>query len=444
MSGHVDEGLATLETVLGSMGMKIPATPFGALSSLLMRRAQIRLGGLDLSRLKETPTPDDAMRIDTCWSVAAGLGLVDTIRGADFQARHFQLALRHGDRYRAARALATEACYAATAGIRATARATKLLDLAGELALQIGDPRAIGVVTGARGLTAVQIGRWREGRDQCENAEAILRESCRGISWELDTARLFRLVAMVFMGQMGRIVEVMPAALRESEERGDLYGVIGLQTGQTSLVWLARDDPDEADRQLDDALRRWSRRGYQLQHYQAWFSRVQVLLYRGRGREAFALVEEEWKPLKRSLFLRVHLVRTMVHNLAGRAALAAARADRGSDRKRYLNLAAKAVKVLEGEGAPWSSALAKCLHAQWLAASGRVDEARDGFRASTEAFVAADMFLDAAVARRAYGLFLGGQAGAAEVREAESSMTSERISRVDAMSALVAPYGRPE
>jgi hypothetical protein len=134
----------------------------------------------------------------------------------------------------------------------------------------------------------------------------------------------------------------------------------------------------------------------------------------------------------------------MVHNLAGRAALAAARADRGSDRKRYLNLAAKAVKVLEGEGAPWSSALAKCLHAQWLAASGRVDEARDGFRASTEAFVAADMFLDAAVARRAYGLFLGGQAGAAEVREAESSMTSERISRVDAMSALVAPYGRPE
>jgi serine/threonine protein kinase/tetratricopeptide (TPR) repeat protein len=444
MSGHVDEGLATLETVLGSMGMKIPSTPFGALSSLLVRRAQIRLGGLDLSHLKETPSPRDAMRIDTCWSVAAGLGLVDTIRGADFQARHFQLALRYGDRYRAARALATEACYASTAGPRAGGRAAKLLDLAGELALQIGDPRAIGVVTGARGITAMQLGRWREGRDQCENAEAILRESCQGISWELDTSRLFRLLAMVFMGEIGRIVEVMPAALREAEERGDLNGVIGLRTGQTSMVWLARDDPDEGDRQLDDALRRWSRRGYQLPHYQAWFSRVQVLLYRGRGREAFALVEEEWKPLKRSLFLSVHLVRTLVHNLAGRAALAAARADRGHDRKRYLSLAAKAIKVLEREGAPWSAALAKSLSAQWLVASGRNDEARESFFAAKNALEAVDMHLDAAVARRAHGLLVGGQAGEAEVREAESWMTRERISRVDAMSAMLAPFGRPE
>jgi tetratricopeptide (TPR) repeat protein len=444
MSGHVDEGLATLETVLGAMGMKIPSTPFGALGSLLVRRAQIRLGGLDLSNLTETPTSDDAMRIDACWSVAAGLGLIDTIRGADFQARHFQLALRRGDRYRAARALAAEACYAATAGTRASARASKLLDLASELAVELGDPRAIGVVTGARGIAAVQLGRWREGRDQCENSEAILRESCRGISWELDTARLFRLVAMVFMGQMGRIVEVLPAALREAEERGDLYGVIGLQTGQTSMAWLARDDPDEADRQLDDALRRWSRRGYQLQHYQAWFSRVQVLLYRGLGREAFALVEEERTALKRSLFLSVHLVRTMVTNLAGRAALAAARADRGPDRRRYLNLAAKSAKELEREGAPWSSALAKCLDAQCLAAWGRTAEARDSFRAAKEAFETADMFLDAAVARRAHGLFLGGPAGDAEVREAESSMTRERISRVDAMSAMLAPYGHPD
>jgi hypothetical protein len=77
----------------------------------------------------------------------------------------------------------------------------------------------------------------------------------------------------------------MPAALREAEERGDLNGLIGLQTAQTSLAWLARDEPEEADRQLDDALQRWSRRGYQVQHYQAWCSRVQVLLYRGRGQK---------------------------------------------------------------------------------------------------------------------------------------------------------------
>jgi hypothetical protein len=51
------------------------------------------------------------------------------------------------------------------------------------------------------------------------------------------------------------------------------------------------------------------------------------------------------------------------------------------------------------------------------------------------------MHLDAAVARRAYGLFLGGAAGEVEVREAEAWMTNERISRVDAMCAMLAPYG---
>jgi hypothetical protein len=172
------------------MGMKIPSTPLAALASLLVRRAQIRLGGLDLSRLKDVIVPEDATRIDTCWSVAAGLGLVDTIRGADFQARHFQLALRYGDRYRAARALATEACYASTAGARASARVEHLLNLAGEMAVALGDARAIGFVTGARGIAAAQLGRWREGRDLCESAEAILRERAR-VSRGSSTRRAF-------------------------------------------------------------------------------------------------------------------------------------------------------------------------------------------------------------------------------------------------------------
>jgi tetratricopeptide (TPR) repeat protein len=439
-SGHIDQGLALLETVLEPLGIRVSRTPLGALGSLLVRRAQIRLGGIDLSRLRDVIPQEDATRIDACWSAAAGLGLVDTIQGAEFQARHLLLALRAGDRYRAARAIATEACYVSTGGIRASARTARLLDLAAELALQVGDARAIGIVAGARGVAAAQLGRWREARDASENGEAILRERCQGVAWELNTARLFRLVSMVYLGEMANVVALMPAALRESEERGDLNGMIGLQTGRTNLAWLVRDDPDEAERQLDDGLRRWSRRGYQLPHYQAWAARVDVLLYRGRGRDAYTLVEREKAKLRRSLFLRVHLIRGIVGYVEGRAALAAARAERGSARTELLNVAAEVAKKLEKEGAPWTSGLAKFLSAQGLAARGQREGALDAFREARHVLAATEMHLDAAVARRAYGLLLGGAAGAVEVREAEAWMARERVLRPEAMCAVLAPF----
>ncbi|MET0595215.1 MAG: hypothetical protein ABW133_21120, partial [Polyangiaceae bacterium] len=440
-SGHIDEGLAILETVLQPLGIKISSTQLGALGSLLMRRAQIRIGGVDLSRLREVIPQEDATRIDACWSAAAGLGLVNTIQGAEFQARHFQLALRDGDRYRAARAIATEACYVSTGGVRASGRAARLLDLAAELAHQVGDARAIGIVAGARGVAAAQLGRWREGRDANENGEAILRERCQGVAWELNTARLFRLVCMVYLGEMASVVAHLPAALRESEERGDLNGMIGLQTGRTNAAWLVRDDPDEAERQLDDGLRRWSRRGYQLPHYQAWAARVDVFLYRGRFREAFDLVERERPALRRSLFLRVHLIRAIVDYAEARAALAAARYTRGTERTQLLNLALAAGKKLEKERAPWTSALAMLVEAQGLVAAGRRDQALDRFREARHALDAADMHLDAAVARRAYGLLLGGAAGGVEIREAEAWMMRERIVKIDAMCSMLAPFG---
>jgi hypothetical protein len=151
-------------------------------------------------------------------------------------------------------------------------------------------------------------------------------------------------------------------------------------------------------------------------------------------------VEAGWKPLKRSLFLNVQLIRTMAHHVVARAALGAARGSTGEERERFLNIAAKSTKKLDGE-APWGAALAQLLRAQLLVALDRRDRACDAFRAARDALTAADMHLDAAVARRAYGLFLGGSAGRAEAREAEAWMVNESIRRVDAMSAMLAPYG---
>jgi hypothetical protein len=129
--------------------------------------------------------------------------------------------------------------------------------------------------------------------------------------------------------------------LREAEDRGDLYGLIGLQTSLTNMAWLAADTPDEAERQVLDGMRRWSRRGYQIQHYQAWFANVQILLYRGKGQKAYALVEQGWKPLASSFFLRIQFIRTMANGVVGRTALAASATCPPSERAPHRHCAAR-------------------------------------------------------------------------------------------------------
>jgi tetratricopeptide (TPR) repeat protein len=439
-SGHIDEGWSTLEMVLGPMGMTMPASAGAALFSLLWRRAAIRVAGLrDLSRLPETIPADEATRIDTCWSVAAGLGLVDTIRGADFQARHIQAALTKGDPARVARAIAAEACYASTVGRSASARTRKLLDLADELTTRIGDARAIGFVRGSRGIVAFQEGRWAESRDHCSSAEEILRERAQGVAWELTTALYFRLAALALLGQYADLNAELPGELREAEDRGDLYRLINLQTSLTNMAWLATDRPDEAQRQIVEAIGRWSRRGYQIQHYQAWFADVQILLYRGRGEEAQKLLEEGWKPLAKSFFLRIQFIRTMARTLRGRVALAAARTRPPSERKALVKIAERSVKQLAREDASWAVALSHSLRAQIAVTLGDRDRAIAGFVSATKVLTDAELFFDAACSRRAHGLLLGGDAGRELVTAAEAWMTSERIRNIGAMFATILP-----
>src|SRR5262249_51114404 len=116
ISGHVDRGLDLCRKVLDSLGMRLSTSTEGAVASLLYPRAELWARGLRFE--EREASADDLMRIDACWAVAVGLSLFDAMRGADFQARHLLLALKAGEPYRVARALAVEVSYTAIGGTR--------------------------------------------------------------------------------------------------------------------------------------------------------------------------------------------------------------------------------------------------------------------------------------------------------------------------------------
>src|SRR5262249_5085914 len=94
-SGRIDEGLTVIGRVLKTVGVKWPKTPLRSLFSLLLKRVIIGLRGYKYrERAASEIDPEELLRIDACWQVSTGLVFVDTIRGADFQARFLLSALR--------------------------------------------------------------------------------------------------------------------------------------------------------------------------------------------------------------------------------------------------------------------------------------------------------------------------------------------------------------
>src|SRR5262249_10153736 len=137
-SGHIDDGLELVSRVLEKIGMQLAPTPKRALLSLLYHRARLRLRGLGYQKKAENEiSAQELLRIDITWSVAAALGMVDTIRGADFQTRNLLLALRAGEPSRIARSVAIEACFSAAGGLPAKKRTRELVVAARALAEEV-------------------------------------------------------------------------------------------------------------------------------------------------------------------------------------------------------------------------------------------------------------------------------------------------------------------
>ncbi|HEY5920125.1 MAG TPA: protein kinase [Kofleriaceae bacterium] len=425
-SGHIDEGLAAIEDVCEPVGLKLQTTPKGALASLLFRRALVRARGLGFRERDENDlSASELQKIDICWSVSAGLGVVDTIRGSDFQARQLLLALRAGEPYRVVRALAMEIAYAAVGGEATRKRTDKLLKTAEALASRIDRPHAVGLTRWAAGTAAFLQGRWSDGFALSCEAETILRDHCTGVSWELDTARFMALFSSFYRGDVRELKRRVPALRLESEARGDLYAVTNLRTAFTPFLALVDDDPARSRAEAEDAIARWSRQGFHVQHCNAMFAQVQAALYVGAGAEARTRIEADWSKLERAMLLRVQQIRVRATHFRACARVAVGDAAAALDDARRL----------EREGVRWARALALLVRASIEHADGAVATLR---KAISE-LDACELGLYADAARRRLAVAEAGNSASPTVRDADVALTARGIRNPERMTAMLAP-----
>ena len=443
IGGHRERGLKVVRDLAASIGISVPSGALRALLSLLLSRARIALRGIEWKERPAEQVPDEQLfRIDVCWTCAVGLTLIDYIVAADFQARYLLLSLDAGEPYRVARALAIETAFTAAKGGRSRVRTDRLVAESAALAERLQSSRELGLAAVTSGSAAFLRGEWRRAADLCTQAETVLTDRCTGVLWETTTARTFQMSSLVYLGELARMRKRHRELLATARERGDLLLGTEVET-RLNIGWLVSDEPDEARRQVEGALGRWSTSGYHRQHYNALLALSNIDLYVGDVDRAWARLEEQWPRLQRSLQPRIQILRAEALFLRARCALARAAVlartgHRGTELTALLTLAERIAGRLEREQMPWIDPFAALIRGT-IASHRREKSSVATLRVAGDGFERADMALYAAATRRRLGEMQGGDVGAHHVEEANRFMRAQTVDDPDRMTAVLVP-----
>lgn len=370
--GHLDEGLRELRSVLAAIGHRLARSPRLTLLSIGLRRAWLFIRGLRWKPRTVDEIPPSVLRdLDIYWSAAVGLGVVDHLRGTDYQIRYTLKALRIGESKRAARALALEACFLAPYG--AGARAEKVLDTAEAVAKAENDLHAQGLCAWARGaVDYYSYNKWRRSIEHLNECLRLMRGQ-QTAGWEQDTAQLVTCWNLQYLGDFNAMSRQVPAYILEAERHGDRYAQVNMRT-RASIIWLVRDDPDGGERDLRAAIDSWPSKSktFLIQHFFALFGLSEIEMYRGRPAAVLEMIDRDRRQLSRSMLLHLPMVSVEVNHAIARACIAVARKSSTTPetRKELLARAAKLAKRIRRVKAPVGAAIAELVFAGIAAVRG--------------------------------------------------------------------------
>ena len=409
-SGLIQDGLQTVESVLERLGMRLPRSHAAALFSLARHRLELMLRGTSFEvRDASQVSPHDQLRADILGSLAAALGTIDSVRGADAQTRYLLLALKLGDPVRVARALVREAGFRAVTAEPTDDSFRPMLERAEALALEVGDAEAHGSALAVRAVSSFVRGALRESMHQAAEAERILHTQCENLDWEVSNLRVLRFLGGSLIGELKVNAERVVQELRESEEYGERYAQTNMQAAVGYLPLVMADDPAEAVRVLEGALASIKHDGFHMQHMYCLTGMLQVDLYTGEG-APYSRLMAAWPLLSKALLLNLPTVSYLMRHLRARAGIAQARTDR-AERELLLRDAADSGAKLTSVRVPYAVGWGHAARAGVDASRGDVARAIQRLEQAEACFYEGEMTLYAAATRYQLGRMLGSSRG---------------------------------
>jgi eukaryotic-like serine/threonine-protein kinase len=439
-NGHFEDGITVLRAVLRTFGTRLSASRTHAFLSTLFHKTLLHLRGLHCTERNIEEIPQGALdRLDAYWVTTVGLAAGDLMQAADFQARQLFLSLQTGEPVRLVRALAYEAIFSSSRGIRNAETTQRYLRLALMQAERLGDPNPLSQALIASGLAHMAIGQWRKGAETLDRVEAMLRDNSVGLAYELRNAQSYALINHYALGNLKVLSERLPALFRDAEETGDLLFLANLVTGSAFIHHLARNEPDFARQNIRQTMERLPVEGFFQQRYLELAALGNIELYSGHCEKGWAQFTLRWNSLRHSQLMHVQMIRITSLELRARLALAVSFGTPDpAERARLRSRAARDARTLRREGVDYGRALALRLEAieAWLA--GQRDEAHGKTFLAEMAFDSCDMALHGNVMKRCRGL-LKGPSGKDLVQEAEAWMHGQGIVSPSRMMAMHLP-----
>jgi len=437
MSGRLAPGLETARTVLARAHMRLPATRTRTLAGLLWN--QFRMRKLDWSAARRSERSLDA---DICWSIGAGLAMVDSLLGAYFSGRAARIALADGNALQIARSMATSTVGAGLLGRRD--RAVELMAATERAAREDGTPLAAWYVKLAQaGLSFILDNDFRRAHRDATALENEWYAAGHGQGWETDIAMHFSLASQQMLGEHREVAKRVAALVQSAKRNGDLFQEVTLRV-RFAVRHLLDDRPDDARADVEGALAAWlpdSQSSFGNQHAWALWSQTRIALYAG---DLDIDLDDAWQRMHTSLIGRMPVTRLEWFNVYGTYLLGKAiMAQRRGRTSNFAALCRQAERIADRIGrlafpaAPASEAMLRAGIA-WVRGEDLVAALRRAVDASVQHGVLAyEPFL-----RRRLGEAIGGSEGATLVAEADVE-AKERGWRAPARGAEIAiPTGR--
>jgi tetratricopeptide (TPR) repeat protein len=433
MAGRLERGLETARAVLARADMTLPTTRARTIAGIVWNQLRLRRGALDWTPRRDADPR--SLHADICWSIGAGLGMVDTLLGAYFSGRGARLALAYGTPLQIARAVSGATIGAAVLGRRT--RAETLLAVARRAADEDGTPIAAWYAELAR--TAKEFILDNDFARVVNSATALEREwyaAGRGPGWETDVAMHFALSSHLMCGHYTAMADRVAALTVAAKRKGDLFQDVTLRV-RFGVRHLLGGHADDARDDVLDALDTWLPNRDSFGNQRAWglWSRIRIALYSGTIASYERELSSECERMKRSLVARLPIMQLEWFHaygtyLVGLAVAARARGD-ASDSKRHLRAATATANRLAAIAFPAAATSALTLRAA-IAWHGDDPSARvDALRKALDEGRAHNIEVATNFLERRIGEALGGDEGA------------ELIARSDA-AARAAGFTEPE